>query len=399
MAVNLAPGPFGAGGQFFTSGGVVLNAGLLYQYAAGTTTPQATYTTSAGNVQSANPVILTADGRNANEMWFTAGLAYKLILTDAIGNVIGTWDNLSGINDFSALAINSEWTPTNLTPIFVNTTSFTLPGDQTGIFKTNRRVRLVETAGTVYGVVTSSTVLSSVTTVNVTIDSGGVVDSGLSVVSYGIINSVNTSMPQIITAGTQVTVTYAAGVPTINAAVTAVNGASLVLIQRIAVTAVANIDFLTGFDGTFDQEIYVVTNVVPGTADSSLSMRFSQDAGATFKSGGTDYSNNFNTVSAGANAAASAAASAITVGQNCSGTATDGGWNGEIKTYGITDTTHSKNVGIFMCNFRTAVGMQLYTNYGLFTLNTAAVNGVRFLPSAGSFLAGGSIARYGVRKA
>ena len=49
MAVNLSP-VAGAGWQFFDNNGAPLSGGLIYTYLAGTTTPQATYTTSSGNV-------------------------------------------------------------------------------------------------------------------------------------------------------------------------------------------------------------------------------------------------------------------------------------------------------------------------------------------------------------
>lgn len=94
--VLLAP-TFGAGYQGFTSGGLPLNAGLIYTYSSGSTTPQATYTTSVGNVQNANPVVLSADGRPPNEIWMIANAAYRFDLKDSDGNLIQTYDNLSGM--------------------------------------------------------------------------------------------------------------------------------------------------------------------------------------------------------------------------------------------------------------------------------------------------------------
>ena len=47
MTVNLSP-VAGAGWQFFDSDGGPLSGGELYTYAAGTTTPQTTYTSSTG---------------------------------------------------------------------------------------------------------------------------------------------------------------------------------------------------------------------------------------------------------------------------------------------------------------------------------------------------------------
>ena len=94
--------PIGNGFQFFTSGGLVLNGGFLYTYAAGSTTPTATYTTNIGNVQNANPIQLNSDGRTPSEIWFTAGQAYKFELTDSLLNSIATYDNLYGIGDPTA---------------------------------------------------------------------------------------------------------------------------------------------------------------------------------------------------------------------------------------------------------------------------------------------------------
>ena len=100
-AVSLCP-TSGAFYQAFTAGGLPLNAGLLYQYAAGGTTPTATYTTSAGSVQNANPIVLGADGRPPNEIWLVNGTAYRFDLYDANSNLIASYDNVSGIQASSA---------------------------------------------------------------------------------------------------------------------------------------------------------------------------------------------------------------------------------------------------------------------------------------------------------
>jgi hypothetical protein len=96
MAVFLSP-VGGAAAQFFTNTGSVLTGGKLYSYAAGTTTPQVTYTTSAGNVARTNPIILNAAGRvpDSGEIWL-APASYKFVLTDSTDVLIATWDNISG---------------------------------------------------------------------------------------------------------------------------------------------------------------------------------------------------------------------------------------------------------------------------------------------------------------
>jgi hypothetical protein len=103
MTVNLSYFA-GAGWQFFNNDGVPLAGGLIYTYTAGTTTPQTTYTTSAGNVAHSNPIVLNSAGRIDNEIWLTAGVTYKFVLKTSSGSLIGTYDNLVSVNDISILA-------------------------------------------------------------------------------------------------------------------------------------------------------------------------------------------------------------------------------------------------------------------------------------------------------
>lgn len=91
--VNLSP-LAGAGWQFFDNSGVILSGGLLYTYLAGTTTPAPTYTTSAGNVACANPIVLNSAGRTTTETWLDTSLTYKFVLKTSAGVTIDTYDNL-----------------------------------------------------------------------------------------------------------------------------------------------------------------------------------------------------------------------------------------------------------------------------------------------------------------
>ena len=103
MAVNLSAFG-GVGWQFFDNNGVILTGGLIYTYAAGGTTPAATYTTSAGNVAHTNPIVLDSAGRvPGGEIWLTPGSNYKFVLKTSTGTTIATYDNIVGINDSSSL--------------------------------------------------------------------------------------------------------------------------------------------------------------------------------------------------------------------------------------------------------------------------------------------------------
>lgn len=103
MTVSLSP--ILNGFQAFLTTGLPNNGGFIYTYAAGTSTPTPTYTTSAGNVANANPIPLSADGRPPNEIWLTDGVAYKLVITDANNVLIpsASFDNISGISSTNSL--------------------------------------------------------------------------------------------------------------------------------------------------------------------------------------------------------------------------------------------------------------------------------------------------------
>ena len=96
MAVFLSP-VGGVAAQFFTNSGVILSGGKLYTYAAGTTTPQTTYTSSSGNTNHTNPIILDSAGRvPGGEIWLSAS-TYKFVLKDSTDVLIATYDNITGI--------------------------------------------------------------------------------------------------------------------------------------------------------------------------------------------------------------------------------------------------------------------------------------------------------------
>jgi microcystin-dependent protein len=95
MSVNLSP--LGNGFNFLDVDGRPLNAGKLYTYQAGSTTPFATYTDVNGLIANTNPIILGTDGRPPSTIWLTDGFFYKFILTDSSDVTIQTYDNLYGI--------------------------------------------------------------------------------------------------------------------------------------------------------------------------------------------------------------------------------------------------------------------------------------------------------------
>lgn len=221
MAVN--PSPFGPKPQFELATGAPNVGGQLFFYVAGSVnTKQNTYTDSTGGVANTNPIILNSLGQPTNEIWFAAGQAYKVVFapagdTDPPSSPIWSIDNLRGINDSSVTV--DQWVSSGITPTFVSTTQFTMPGDQTSNFAVGRRVKCTVTAGTVYGRISVSA-YAALTTVTLVMDGVSVLDAGLSAVSYGLLSPGNMSWPPtLIQAGTNITITYdSAGRPVIASA-------------------------------------------------------------------------------------------------------------------------------------------------------------------------------------
>ena len=129
MAVLLSP-VGGVAAQFFDNNGIILTGGKIFTYAAGTTTPQATYTSSSGATTHSNPIILDASGRvSGGEIWLTDTLQYKFLIKDSSDVLIGTYDNISGIS-------------TIVLPISSNSVTYTPAG--TGAVSTTVQAKLRE---------------------------------------------------------------------------------------------------------------------------------------------------------------------------------------------------------------------------------------------------------------
>jgi hypothetical protein len=99
----------GVAAQFFDNSGVILSGGKIYTYAAGTTTNQTTYTSSSGSTSQTNPIILDSAGRvPSGEIWLTTGISYKFVIKTSTDVLIGTYDNITGINDGTNITLNAS---------------------------------------------------------------------------------------------------------------------------------------------------------------------------------------------------------------------------------------------------------------------------------------------------
>jgi hypothetical protein len=178
--------------------GAPVSGALITTYLAGTTTLATTYTDAAGLVPQANPVVCNAAGFPALPIFIPAGVSLKMVFTTSVASGSVAYrpavDGITGVNDPSFAATVSEWTAYSGTPTFISATSFSVAGDQTNTFQVSRRLKSTATGGTIYSSITGSIFAAGITTVTV-VNSSGLLDAGLSVVTYGILASLNPSSP------------------------------------------------------------------------------------------------------------------------------------------------------------------------------------------------------------
>jgi len=197
--------PF-SGRQFLDANGDPYSGAKLFTYLEGTSTKQTVTKDEAGTSNHANPIILNSKGEpadvggSAQAIWQPDGIAIKLVLAPSTDSdppiaAIASWDNIEGINDTAASGGSAQWVD-GTTPTYVNATTFTVTGDQSSTYHVGRRVKTINSGGTIYSTITA-VAYTTLTTVTIRNDSG-LLDSGLSAVSYGLLSSVNNAIPSNI---------------------------------------------------------------------------------------------------------------------------------------------------------------------------------------------------------
>ena len=123
--------------QFFGTDGLPLVGGKLYTYAAGTTTPLATYVDHTGTTTNTNPIILDSNGEA--DVWLPETTSYKYILKTSADVTLYTVDYVSvplTTNSFASPPPIGNDTPNSATfttlnvtgaAIFESTADFTEP--------------------------------------------------------------------------------------------------------------------------------------------------------------------------------------------------------------------------------------------------------------------------------
>jgi microcystin-dependent protein len=93
--------------QFLDDDGTPLDGGYLYTYAAGTTTPQATYVDQDGVEANTNPIELDSAGRCL--LWLNDDAEYTFVLKRADLTTVWTRDDIAGVGIGTSVAsVNGE---------------------------------------------------------------------------------------------------------------------------------------------------------------------------------------------------------------------------------------------------------------------------------------------------
>ena len=119
--------------QIYGSDGNPLVGGKIYTYAAGTTTPLATYTDAGGLTANTNPIILNSLGQ-AN-IWLAPSSSYKFSVYTSADVLLYTVDNIATPIDYLSL-ITSLASPPPIGSTAPNTGAFTTLAATTGTITT-----------------------------------------------------------------------------------------------------------------------------------------------------------------------------------------------------------------------------------------------------------------------
>lgn len=171
--------------------------------------------------------------------------------------------------------------------------------------------------------------------------------------------------------------------------------AGVTLLATASAASVAAVDFTQFIDGTYEQYIFELINVVPSIANAKLYLRTSSDAGATFDAASGNYYESFFTAAF----SATGAETAIRLGGagSLSSTGSDGGITSHVTLFDPSSTTKQKHFHIQSAVSESANLVQQYIGAAM-RRSVVAVNAVRFLFSSGD-IASGKFKLYGINKA
>jgi hypothetical protein len=144
--------------QIYGSDGNPLVGGKIYTYAAGTTTPLATYTDAGAGTANTNPIILNSLGQ-AN-IWLAPSSSYKFSVYTSADVLLYTVDNITAPIDYLSL-VTSLASPPPIGSTAPNTGAFTTLAATTATITTVNATTVNATTSTTTGVNTVGTLTFS----------------------------------------------------------------------------------------------------------------------------------------------------------------------------------------------------------------------------------------------
>lgn len=166
-------------------------------------------------------------------------------------------------------------------------------------------------------------------------------------------------------------------------------GAPVLISSQTAVSA-ATVDFTSGIDSSFKTYLVEWDGVKSSTNGNGLQLRVSQDGGATWKSGASDYAYSFAYFSSGATTI-TVQSSTATSSLNCAVAAIGSGINtsgaGSVKIFNPSDSAKFFMVETSSNVTNSATSVWRSTGTGNYT-TAGAVNGIRFLMQSGNIVSG-----------
>lgn len=156
----------------------------------GITATSADWQALVNDIAAAITQSISADGQTP----MAGNLAMGNNRITGLANAVGVAD---GVPLGQVPSLLDQWAPFSGVPTFIDATSFRVVGDQTQVLQVGRRIKTTNTGGTIYSTITASVYASPNTTVTVQ-NNFGVLDSGLSQVSYGLISVVNSSLAGVL---------------------------------------------------------------------------------------------------------------------------------------------------------------------------------------------------------
>lgn len=156
--------------QIYGSDGNPLVGGKIYTYAAGTTTPLATYTDAGAGTANTNPIILNSLGQ-AN-IWLAAASSYKFSVYTSTDVLLYTVDSIATPIDYISL-VTSLASPPPIGSTAPNTGAFTTLAATTGTITTVNCTTLAATTVNATTVNATTSTTTGVTTTGTLTFSGG----------------------------------------------------------------------------------------------------------------------------------------------------------------------------------------------------------------------------------